>query len=176
MTPYVLLLSAVMVLAPLARSAPLRLWGWLAAVGIATFSAEVLGVHTGAVFGNYHYGEVLGTSWLGVPLVIAVNWSVVTLGAVCAAGLLSRRPWVLVPVATALAVLLDVLLEPVAMALGYWHWENDTIPLQNYLAWGILGGSSAIAWCALSIRVSPRVPAAYLFILCGYFLILCIAL
>jgi putative membrane protein len=27
---------------------------------------------------------------------------------------------------------LDYFVEPVAMALGFWHWENDVIPLQNY--------------------------------------------
>jgi putative membrane protein len=32
---------------------------------------------------------------------------------------------------------LDYFVEPVAMALGFWHWENDVIPLQNYMMWFI---------------------------------------
>jgi putative membrane protein len=30
---------------------------------------------------------------------------------------------------------LDFLVEPVAMKLGFWSWENDIIPLQNYAMW-----------------------------------------
>jgi putative membrane protein len=31
---------------------------------------------------------------------------------------------------------LDYFVEPVAMALGFWHWD-DVIPLQNYMMWFI---------------------------------------
>jgi putative membrane protein len=32
---------------------------------------------------------------------------------------------------------LDFLVEPVAMELGFWRWENDVIPSQNYVMWFI---------------------------------------
>ena len=38
------------------------------------FFIEVVGVHTGIIFGKYWYGETLGTKVLGVPLVIGANW------------------------------------------------------------------------------------------------------
>lgn len=34
-----------------------------------------------------------------------------------------------------LLVGLDLLLEPVAMKYDFWIWSNETIPLQNYVAW-----------------------------------------
>jgi putative membrane protein len=30
---------------------------------------------------------------------------------------------------------LDFLVEPVAMKLGFWSWEDGIIPLQNYIMW-----------------------------------------
>lgn len=30
---------------------------------------------------------------------------------------------------------LDFLVEPVAMKLGFWSWENGIIPLRNYVMW-----------------------------------------
>lgn len=32
---------------------------------------------------------------------------------------------------------LDYLVEPVAIKLDFWNWENEIIPLQNYLMWFI---------------------------------------
>jgi putative membrane protein len=32
-------------------------------------------------------------------------------------------------------VLLDLLIEPVAVRLDYWYWVGDVIPLKNYLSW-----------------------------------------
>ena len=48
----------------------------LTAIGIflAGFFIEVMGVHTGVIFGKYWYGQTLGTKVLDVPLVIGANW------------------------------------------------------------------------------------------------------
>ena len=32
-------------------------------------------------------------------------------------------------------VIYDFALEPNAIALNYWQWAGNTIPLQNYIAW-----------------------------------------
>jgi len=32
-------------------------------------------------------------------------------------------------------VLLDVLIEPVAMKFDYWHWAGNVIPIENYACW-----------------------------------------
>ena len=37
-----------------------------------------------------------------------------------------------------ICTLLDVLIEPVAIKLDYWSWENNVIPLQNYVMWFIV--------------------------------------
>jgi len=40
--------------------------------------------------------------------------------------------------ATFLVFMFDLIMEPVAVKLGYWQWENNTIPLYNYLCWIII--------------------------------------
>ena len=35
-------------------------------------------------------------------------------------------------------VLLDVMIEPVAIRLDFWHWQAGDIPTQNYLMWFVV--------------------------------------
>lgn len=107
-------------------------------LGALGYCVEVLGVWTGRVFGEYAYGDVLGSKVLEVPLLIGLNWSVL----VFAIGTPISRlhlPVSLKILASSLAmVMLDILMEPVAVRLGFWSWEQGSIPFQNYLAWGIV--------------------------------------
>ena len=43
------------------------------------FLVEVLGVYSGLLFGEYHYGKTLGFQFLEVPLIIGVNWVMLVL-------------------------------------------------------------------------------------------------
>jgi putative membrane protein len=38
---------------------------------------EIIGTHTGILFGNYAYGNTLGAKVMNVPIVIGINWFVV---------------------------------------------------------------------------------------------------
>lgn len=104
---------------------------------LAGFGAELFGVQTGLLFGDYAYGRVLGPKIWGTPLMIGVNW--LMLG--YCAGILSntllghRSFWLRGTLAALMMVGLDVMIEPVAMAYGFWSWEGDVVPLQNYLGW-----------------------------------------
>ena len=42
-------------------------------ISIFGISVEILGVKTGLLFGNYHYGDVLGPGIMGVPFIIGLN-------------------------------------------------------------------------------------------------------
>ena len=42
------------------------------------FIVEALGVNYGLIFGNYSYGENLGQKFIGVPIIICVNWALLT--------------------------------------------------------------------------------------------------
>ncbi len=99
------------------------------------FFSEVLGVHTGLLFGNYSYGAALGTKVWEVPLLIGLNWLmlVYTTGHISN---LTRLPWVLKAILGAiLMVLLDFFIEPVASRFDFWSWQGGNIPLSNFVGW-----------------------------------------
>ncbi|MBV8388826.1 MAG: carotenoid biosynthesis protein [Mucilaginibacter sp.] len=103
---------------------------------ILGFVAEWIGVNKQWLFGDYTYGETLGFKLSGVPLIIGGNWFML----VYSTGVLMQRSrlksFILRTIIGALLlVLLDLLIEPVAVHLGYWHWANSVIPLKNYECW-----------------------------------------
>lgn len=101
------------------------------------FGAELFGIQTGLLFGDYQYGQVLGLKIWGTPLMIGVNWMILAYASgVIANTLLSAWHWLPRAVFAALLMVgLDVLIEPVAMRLGFWSWAGNTVPLQNYIGW-----------------------------------------
>lgn len=123
------------------------------AIGIVV---EITGTHTTALFGKYRYGNVLGPTIQGVPLIIGINWFIVIYCCgITIQTMLSKvldklteqtgapRPSlkamsIIVDGAT-LAVMFDWLMEPVAVKLGYWQWlGNGEIPFYNYFCWFII--------------------------------------
>ena len=103
---------------------------------ILGFCAEWIGVHQHWLFGDYFYGKTLGPKLAGVPLIIGVNWFLLSYSA----GVLMQRSrvkaiWLRILGGAAVLVLLDLVIEPVATRLDYWHWANCNIPFKNYLCW-----------------------------------------
>jgi len=105
---------------------------------VVGFFAEVAGVHTGLIFGDYAYGTVLGPKLFAVPLVIGVNWLMLVYGM----GMVVvkvKAHWIVRGIlAATLMVLLDVLIEPVAIASGFWSWVGGVPPFMNYVGWFVV--------------------------------------
>lgn len=127
------------------------------------YGIEVLGVHTGLIFGVYWYGDTLGQQWLKVPLVLGANWLILIYGAivfVCRCVPLKgiRINWLRVVmqggIGATLLVLLDILIEPVAIYFDFWHWQNEIVPLQNYLAWFIIAFALIYLGCVSTFTKS----------------------
>lgn len=100
------------------------------------FLAEWIGVHKGWLFGNYAYGKTLGIKLSDIPLMIGVNWFLLiyAVGVTMQRGRL-KSAFFRVVTGAAILVLLDVLIEPVAIRFDYWAWVNNSIPLKNYVCW-----------------------------------------
>jgi putative membrane protein len=114
-----------------------KLW-IIAVVGTLGLLIEMLGVNTGLIFGNYEYGSVLGFKLFNTPLLIGVNWLILVLSCIgFLQGLRFTNRLLIVVVVAALLTLLDVIVEPVAINLGFWSWEGGVVPFQNYLGWFI---------------------------------------
>lgn len=150
-TPAHLLLMLALLVIAFKEKLPRFLY-WSFAVAVFCFVAEWIGVHYGWLFGGYWYGSVLGPKWLDIPLLIGVNWIVVSAGATSLAEKLRFPTWTLPLSAATLATLYDFLLEPLAMKLGYWMWEGGRIPAYNYLCWWGLTALSALLWQRLGLR------------------------
>lgn len=107
-------------------------------IALAGYLVEVLGVQTGHVFGEYKYGRALGFQLFDTPLLIGLNWLMLTY---CVFAIMESTKlfWPLKALtASALMVIYDVVMEPVAIRLDMWSWGGGEIPLQNYQAWFII--------------------------------------
>jgi len=105
---------------------------------ILGFSLELIGVKTGLLFGEYAYGNTLGIKLLNVPLIIGINWLLLVY---CAGVILHKLQLHIVLkclIGAAMLTFLDVLIEPVAIKLDFWNWNQGQIPIQNYIAWFII--------------------------------------
>jgi putative membrane protein len=119
------------------------LW-WSAAVIVSSFLIELAGVKTGMIFGAYEYGKTLQPTIMDVPLAIGFAW----LGMILSAAALSQhlfasrfagKPHGMALAIALLMVIFDFFMEPAAMRLNYWNWQDGAVPLQNYVAWFVLG-------------------------------------
>lgn len=137
---YLLLLNGLLLVwLPWARPIGPTL-GAIVFVMLFGFGLEVAGVQTGEVFGGpYTYGEMMGPSAWGVPFVIAFNWLLLTYLSLELARQMTRKPGARALVAAGIIVGLDLILEPVAINLGFWSWPDNRPPAQNFLVWGIAG-------------------------------------
>ncbi len=135
LTPVALLLTAGVVAVPVVRERNARVAIWAIAACVVGFALEVVGVATGALFGRYGYGDLLGPRLAGVPLIIGANWGVVSLGSASLASRVFRNPFATAALAGAVAAGFDWVLEPFAVSSGYWAWSGGSIPLRNFLVW-----------------------------------------
>lgn len=99
------------------------------------FFVEVFGVYSGLLFGEYHYGKTLGFQFFDVPLIIGVNWVLLVMSSFAVSSYFVSNSIFKVVLSSIIMVLLDFMIEPVAIRLDFWHWESDVIPLQNYIMW-----------------------------------------
>jgi putative membrane protein len=133
LSPYTLLLSFLILMNSYRWKSPVV---WVAIlVFLLGFTAEWVGVQKGWLFGVYHYGSNLGPKLAGVPLIIGINWAMLTLATGAAAASMLKNRWAIVVVASLLMTGLDYLMEPVAVENGYWYWKDGKIPLYNYVCW-----------------------------------------
>jgi bisanhydrobacterioruberin hydratase len=161
MTPLVLLLSYIIIIYPEIKLKNYNTLIWVLAVSVATYLIEVVGVNTSMIFGEYVYGDTLGVKLLGVPLVIGINWAFIIFGSSEIVMRIPVNKIVRIFMAASLAVMLDFLIEPVAVYLDYWRWENNIIPVQNYAAWFILALIISSSYQFFRIRSKSSLPVHF---------------
>jgi putative membrane protein len=105
---------------------------------LAGFGVEVWGINTGVIFGPYVYDSALGPKLWGTPPMIGVNWLMLVYCAGVVGQRLPLKPWLQALIGALALVFLDWIMEPVAIRYDFWHWLEADIPLQNFIAWGLI--------------------------------------
>lgn len=126
-------------------------------VMFAGWAIEWVGVETGKIFGSYHYGATLGKKVDGIPLIIGVNWFILLYSSLLLAEMITKLNWLKCVLAGIFMVLMDVLIEPVAVRYDYWQWHTLHIPVQNYIAWGVFGTLLAFGFSSSNLKLQNPV-------------------
>lgn len=108
-------------------------------IACAGFMLEVAGVKTGWIFGHYVYGPTLGIMVWDTPLMMGVNWFLTVYICRQISEQIVKDAFLVAVVAAGLMVLLDLFLEPFAIATGMWSWNAGKVPMHNYIGWFVSG-------------------------------------
>ncbi|MDQ4063022.1 MAG: carotenoid biosynthesis protein [Actinomycetota bacterium] len=142
----------------------------LLSVSAFGYAIETTGVLTGFPYGTFYYGDSLGPRVAGlVPYLLPLSWVPLVLGAVAAtapasvpAGKLPRRRILWVLSAAVLLTLVDVVLDPGAVSLGFWVYPEGGpyygVPVTNFLGWLLSSSLAAAILLALGHREWESVP------------------
>jgi len=154
MNPVLILFGTVVMRLPLvAGLAPLvdRKAGiGLLLVTAYSYAIEYVGVHYGVPYGEFSYQLQLGPMVGGVPIGLPVFFLPLVLNSYLLVLLLlpraSRAKRTLA--ALALVLVVDFVLDPAAVGLGFWQYDGGGfyygVPLSNFLGW-ILSGFIAVS-------------------------------
>lgn len=135
------------------------------------FITEYLGVNYGWIFGDYIYGENLGVKIGGVPFMICVNWTVLTIITADIAMIIHKNLIVRSLIGGMFMMLLDLLIEVSAPRFDFWEFESNTVPLQNYLAWFVIGSIAHYFYNRLSVKTNKGLSIHILIAIFIFFLI-----
>ncbi len=138
-----------------------RLLLFVSGVFLCGWLVEVLGVHTGKIFGSYYYGDTLGYKIAAVPLLMGVNWVILifSIGQMVK-GFKIRNSILASLIGAFMLITFDFFMEPVAMKFDYWQWDWHIIPLQNYIAWFIVSVILLKFYYALGLKQQKYIGAA----------------
>ncbi len=123
------------------------------ALVVYAFAIEFVGVATGWPYGHFEYLVELGPMLAGsVPLGLPVFFLPLVVNSYLLVLLLfgrhTRRAVVRLPAVAAVVVWMDVVLDPGAVALGFWAYDAAGayygVPLSNYLGW-VLSATVSVA-------------------------------
>lgn len=123
-------------------------------LGVFGYAIEAFGVVTGLPYGEFFYGDSLGGKLFGVvPYLLPVSYVPLVIGAVAASWRPDGSRLFFVLRSALLLTLIDGVLDPGAVALGFWVWPDGGIyygvPASNYFGWIL----TSILVAALLVRL-----------------------
>ncbi|MFU8869505.1 bisanhydrobacterioruberin hydratase [Natronococcus sp.] len=149
--PLLILFGTAVMRSPLVVGLLPRIGWWAAGcLGVLTaytYAIEVVGVRTDWPYGAFEYTIQLGPMLLGeVPLALPLFFIPLVLNAylltLLVLGGRADSALVRIPAAIAAVVAIDLVLDPAAVAIGFWAFESGAyygVPVSNYVGWVISG-------------------------------------
>jgi putative membrane protein len=150
LTPLNLLLTALIVLLNIENWSLKTLLAFFIPFTLG-FVSEVLGVNYGLIFGSYTYGNNLGYKVLGVPLLICMNWAILTFITADIAKYFTRNIWLSALTGAVLMTILDLIIEVSAPRFDFWEFEGRVVPVQNYMGWLVIAFLSHLSCQRLNV-------------------------
>lgn len=146
--PWLLLFGVVVMRSPLIAGVfPLfdkRALGFVGVLVAYTYAVEAVGIYTGLPYGEFEYGVSLGPTLGGIPLALPIFFIPLAMNAYLLCLLLlgnrARSLAVRLGVVIPTVVAIDVVLDPGAVALGFWSFAEGEfygVPFSNYVGWMI---------------------------------------
>ncbi len=143
-----ILMSALLIITQSQKN--ILFWIFFTIAYLSGMIVEMIGVNTSFLFGHYEYGSVMGVKLRGVPLLIGLQWFMMIYCSGIAIhhmqvwmenkfGDIAISPFVktlsFAVDGALIAVIFDFIMEPVAIKLGFWQWNEHKIPVFNYTCW-----------------------------------------
>lgn len=124
---------------------------------IIGFLVEFLGVNYSLFFGTYEYGENLGAKIGGVPIMICINWGVLTVITSDISKIISKNTVIRFVLGGFMMMILDVVIEISAPRFDFWEFENGVVPLKNYIAWFVIASIAHFFYNRFKIESDKKI-------------------
>ena len=112
---------------------------------------ESIAIKTGVPYGYFNYTNLIGPKLFNtVPISIAFAWPPLVIGAFTILSKHRKNFLLTILFTSLLLVLIDMVIDPGAVSLNFWEWQNKEflyhVPISNYIGWFISGifGSSIL--------------------------------
>jgi len=156
LTPLYLFLNFLIILLCL-KDQKVRILKGISVPFILGFITEVLGVNFGLIYGSYTYGENLGLKIFEVPLIICLNWSLLTIVSADFGKFITRNKGLRILSGSLLMILLDFLIEISAPRFDFWVFKDGIVPLTNYFGWFLVASISHWWYQSFKINTNSKI-------------------
>jgi putative membrane protein len=149
----------------------MRIIAFCVFVFAATFAVQVVGVQSGKIFGVYAFGKSLGPKLWDVPVAMGVLWLILVYCVGVMLKSLNYHVLIKAAIGAGMLVMLDVLIEPVALKFGMWGFDKGRVPLMNYIAWYIISFPLILLFLNLRAKVRNELAPYAFCAIAGFFLV-----
>ncbi|HEY9702530.1 MAG TPA: carotenoid biosynthesis protein, partial [Allocoleopsis sp.] len=107
-------------------------------VAIFAYFIENMGIITGFPYGNFYYSSAMGPKIFHTPITLALAYVPLVIGAYVLCDFIKSKLYRILSM-TGILLMFDLVIDPGAVKLGLWIWENPGIyygiPFTNFLGW-----------------------------------------